>query len=151
MTTDRNPLGNFLGAARDSRERQQAFDNEITIQRLQLDAQSQMAAQQNQAMNQLIDNSQLANIAGMGAALGGIAGGLFGGQAAAGTFTQQGTPQPPRDSDEAARARAYADACMSGTGMTKTEHVPIDKWNRGHTIREILQAEIDLWLAPVTI
>jgi len=123
LTTNLNPLGNLLGAARDSVEarqiaaqaaQQQAFNQQMDMSRLQMDQQMHSAR-----LNQLAGGSAL------GAAFSG-----------GGTFMD-----------------AAAAANIHGTSAVKVEHVPITEMygpdNR--TIRQILQAETDAWLAPVTI
>ncbi len=116
MTTDRNPLGNFLGAARDGRVQQQAFNNEMRIADLQLRAQAQSAH-----LNQL---------AGLGDSLFNQA---FGGQA--------GTPFG------AAMGQITGGIIEPSTSVK----VDVEKAPAARSIREILQAEIDEWLAPITI
>ena len=113
MTTDRNPLGNFLGAARDSRAQQQAFDNEMRMADLQIRSQAQSA----NALNQLagLGDSNMAQ--------------SFGGQA--------GTP--------------FGQAMGSISEPSTSVKVDVEKALAARSIREILQAEIDTWLAPVTL
>lgn len=107
MTTNLNPLGNLLGAGRDARTQQQAFNNEMQIADLQLRAQAQSA--------------HLNQIAGFGGQAGAALGAAFG-QMTGGPITQS----PPVENT-------------------------VDPWTTNRGVREILQAEIDVWLAPVTL
>ena len=125
LTTHINPLGSLLGAANEQSllmqrqaaaqaAQQQAFNQQMDMSRLQMDAQMQSA--------------RLNQIAGGGLGDSGMMGGAaFGG---GGTLTQVPAPNS-----------AYPPEQNTG-GYKSPDH---------RTIRQILQAETDEWLAPVTI